>query len=279
LRCQYCQNNVDLPFRCPFCGGYFCPEHRLPENHVCPELLRVKAKMSPTTEEHRQSVAEGKPELTQRETFLRYPLRFKKPSLTSSTEMAHLALGAMIVTGVGLSFYEPVYDWIFYLFHDPIIFLSSALLFTSIFFTHELAHKAAAKHYGLWAEFRLNLTGAILTLLSIPLPLFKIISPGAVMIAGAASKKIVGITALAGPFTSIVFTALFFDLSLLVQDPSLASMLFNTAELGASVAFFNLVPLSILDGAKVFWWNKSVWAISFISSIALGLAVLAYPLF
>ena len=25
-----------LPFKCPYCGKYFCIEHRLPENHNCP---------------------------------------------------------------------------------------------------------------------------------------------------------------------------------------------------------------------------------------------------
>jgi len=27
-----------LPFECKFCGGYFCLEHRLPEDHNCPDL-------------------------------------------------------------------------------------------------------------------------------------------------------------------------------------------------------------------------------------------------
>jgi hypothetical protein len=29
---------VDLPFRCSYCEGYFCIDHKLPENHQCPEL-------------------------------------------------------------------------------------------------------------------------------------------------------------------------------------------------------------------------------------------------
>ena len=34
--CEYCGKVVELPFRCNFCRGYFCMEHRLPENHDCP---------------------------------------------------------------------------------------------------------------------------------------------------------------------------------------------------------------------------------------------------
>lgn len=34
-KCKICGEEVILPFQCSFCGGYFCIEHRLPENHMC----------------------------------------------------------------------------------------------------------------------------------------------------------------------------------------------------------------------------------------------------
>jgi len=34
-KCEFCGEEVDLPFRCSFCKGYFCIDHRLPENHKC----------------------------------------------------------------------------------------------------------------------------------------------------------------------------------------------------------------------------------------------------
>jgi len=36
-KCQLCGKEVLLPFQCSFCEGYFCLEHRLPENHSCPQ--------------------------------------------------------------------------------------------------------------------------------------------------------------------------------------------------------------------------------------------------
>ncbi len=36
--CKQCEKQVDLPFKCKFCGGYFCLEHRFPENHNCPNI-------------------------------------------------------------------------------------------------------------------------------------------------------------------------------------------------------------------------------------------------
>ena len=37
--CDYCGKKIDgLPFHCRRCNGYFCPKHRLPENHNCQKL-------------------------------------------------------------------------------------------------------------------------------------------------------------------------------------------------------------------------------------------------
>jgi len=35
--CDYCQKATYLPFYCKYCGGTFCEEHRLPEQHECPK--------------------------------------------------------------------------------------------------------------------------------------------------------------------------------------------------------------------------------------------------
>jgi hypothetical protein len=34
-RCDLCGRDEDLPFRCRYCGGQFCADHRLPPNHRC----------------------------------------------------------------------------------------------------------------------------------------------------------------------------------------------------------------------------------------------------
>ncbi|MFI5421588.1 MAG: AN1-type zinc finger domain-containing protein, partial [Nitrososphaerales archaeon] len=36
MECHYCGVAKEgLPFRCNYCGEFFCGEHRLPENHAC----------------------------------------------------------------------------------------------------------------------------------------------------------------------------------------------------------------------------------------------------
>lgn len=36
--CMVCGRRELLPFRCSYCDGVFCSEHRLPEKHDCPGL-------------------------------------------------------------------------------------------------------------------------------------------------------------------------------------------------------------------------------------------------
>jgi membrane associated rhomboid family serine protease len=40
--CDYCHFREPMPFTCKFCGGLFCYNHRLPESHNCPGLIKLK---------------------------------------------------------------------------------------------------------------------------------------------------------------------------------------------------------------------------------------------
>jgi Zn-dependent protease len=275
MKCQYCGKNVDFPFRCSFCGMYHCDEHRLPENHNCPELWQAIVRQPVSTEKSFQPSGETQPSYTVGQPQFQYPFRVKRVGWMSSTEMLHLTVGALIVMAVGLSWNSSGLDWVFRIFSEPVNTLVSAAFFTFIFLSHELAHKAVAKQYGLWAEFRISLLGAAFTLMTIPVNLIKIVSPGAVNIAGAADKKVIGITALAGPLTSIGLTCVLLSFSFLVPASS-NDLLLNSASLAIWIAVFNLIPFGILDGAKVFWWNKTAWATSFAVAVALMLVALGF---
>jgi len=262
-----------LPFKCPFCEGYFCGDHRLPENHACPEILRVRSLQKIVVEQPIPPTSESKLEPLKSDASLYHPFQFKRPAWTSSTETLHLAVGASLVMAVGLSMYGNIPDWVHLISYDMGGLIIPSAIFAFIFVSHELAHKIVAKMYGLWAEFRLSMVGALLTLLSIaPIPL-KIISPGFVMITGAADKKIIGLTSLAGPLLTIILTLMFFLSRFFITDGYLSLTILRGASLGAWLALLNLMPFSIMDGAKVYWWNKKVWTISFISSVVLALAV------
>jgi len=37
-QCDVCGDDVNMPYNCGSCGGTYCSQHRLPENHSCPGL-------------------------------------------------------------------------------------------------------------------------------------------------------------------------------------------------------------------------------------------------
>lgn len=185
----------------------------------------------------------------------------------SLTELKHLALGALLVMGVGLSLFIGIYVPVSLAL--PMVLVSFAVIFTFSFFLHEIAHKMTAQHFGLWAEFRLTTVGALLTLISMLSPFFKIVSPGAVMIAGSGNRETLGKISLAGPLTNLVLSTIFVGIASLPLGYIISWIALVGGFINAFIALFNLIPFGIFDGRKVFGWNKAVWAAAFLLSLAL----------
>ena len=138
------------------------------------------------------------------------------------------------------------------------------------FILHEMAHRAAAKHYGLHAEYRAWSFGLVLAVILALVTGFVFAAPGAVYIFGKEiDRRKNGIISYAGPLTNIVLGCLFILLGLALPKVELISTI---VAYGAGVNFFlalfNLIPIPPLDGSKVFVWSKAVWAVSFIALIA-----------
>jgi Zn-dependent protease len=255
LKCEICGVEVDLPFRCNYCEHYFCPTHRLPENHDCTETWRVKAVRSARTATSPLQLASagGNILITPKPSTVRF----------SKKELEHLALGTSLVTLAGVSYFlgTPVSV-------GAVGILLASTLFMMGFILHELAHKYVAQGYGLWAEFRLNMTGLLLTAISIVSPI-KFIAPGAVMIAGFADQNRMGKTAFAGPLVNVIIAS-----ALLIVLPALGTTdIYHAVVAGAAInaflALFNLIPFAVFDGKKVYTWDKRYWAALVLISIAL----------
>ena len=194
----------------------------------------------------------------------------------SPKELKHLAIAGLLVMGIGLSsilYYVPNSgDWLAGL----LIFGLFAVVLTASFFAHEIAHKVTAQKRGLWAEFRLTLWGALLTLISVISPLLKIIAPGAVVVSGSSTSQEMGRISLAGPATNIVLSVILFSLALAAstQQSLVYDILLLAALLNGFMAVFNLVPIGMLDGFKIFSWDKKIWSVAFAAAAAL--TTLAY---
>jgi Zn-dependent protease len=134
---------------------------------------------------------------------------------------------------------------------------------TTAFLFHELAHKVVAQYYHLWSEFRIEpFMGTLSLITAIPWIPIKIIAPGTVQIFGYPNTlEQMGKISIAGSLVNLVQVAVFTSLSLFIHELILIALL------NAELAVFNLMPVSILDGRKVFAWNKIVWALAFTAAI------------
>ena len=230
----------------------------MPENHACTHIGIAKA---------------PKDEAAPYEFKISYtpPRRLTKFGF-SLTEIEHLTVSAILIIGVGFSIMSGSRG-MNPLTLPTIVLAAASIMFVGLFLLHEIAHKLVAQRYGLWAEFRLIWFGALLTLLSvIPFSPFKIIAPGAVMIAGSANQEVMGKTAVAGPLTNITLSLVSLPIAYLVHHP----LAFWSVAFNAWIALFNALPIAMLDGLKIFKWNKIVWAMVFAVALALTAATFVY---
>src|SRR5918997_3983104 len=231
VECYICGVSESIPFNCSYCQNSYCSIHRNPVNHSCLYLNIYDAK-------RKKMLLDGD---SNYKTLSARTLRIK----SSKTELLHLTIATLLVMGVGLSLNGYRYfSWQF------------LAIFISAFLVHELAHKFLAQYYGSWAEFRAQMAGLIITAISaLPIMPFKFIAPGAVMV-GLSDRNRFGRVAFIGPLTNLVMGFAFLALSYYYYPyyPYLAA----GASFNGWIAIYNLIPFGLLDGQKIFDWNKVV---------------------
>ena len=232
-----------MPFRCRYCGGSFCSEHRIPEMHQC---FGIRLAPSP------DRVRSYKP---YEDTL---GVRTRGFSWGRS-EFLHLVASAALVGLAGLS----LTGWAPGDLQTATVLLTG---FVASFLGHELMHKVTAMKRGFAAFFRVYLAGALVTLLTAILPIpFKVIMPGAVVFSGPAGPRDVGLISLAGPLFNLLL-AISLTLSKIATGLWVLGVL---GQFNLFLAFFNLLPIQPLDGEKVFRWSVKIWAAVFLSTLVL----------
>lgn len=170
-----------------------------------------------------------------------------------------------------------------------LVIFGIALLTVGIgFILHEMAHKFTAIRYGYWAEFRKDNSMLLIAIVLASLVGFVFAAPGATVIYNNSpdgrglSREQNGKISAAGPVVNLLLCILFG--ALLVFSGGLTSMNGNIlAQIGlagiqinAMIAAFNMLPLSILDGNKVFSWNIPVFFILILASFGTLVASFYY---
>lgn len=248
-----------MPFRCNYCGSYFCTEHRLPEFHGCTGLQRGVGAVN---------IGRNRSQRTSDTYYQRPRSRFTYRGffIFGYHEVRDLAVSLLLISAIPLMWLRSL------LLRRSAIVLGAIAIFAAAFLLHELAHKFSAQRLGYWAEFRLNMTGLIITLMSFFSPL-KIVAPGAVVVSGLMFGDDYGKISIAGPLTNIVQAVLYLAAGLASADP-IAGMLVNVGvTVNSSLALFNLIPFGVFDGAKVLRWNWKIWLAAAIASGLLFISV------
>ncbi len=308
-----------MPFICNYCQGTFCSDHRLPENHNCKNIGRAVSPQTRTQQPRQQARQYQEPapryssseaEYTEEEPGSREAPgevvdRYYEPDGTevivrrvpiyaiekpenpiwyfSKIELQHLAVGIILMFGVGISMFFSIYLLNAIIYGTPItpdwgLTLLLAGFATLAFLIHEMGHKFVGIRLGNWSEFRLIKAFTILTAISvIPIPFFKIVCPGAVQVTGDTKTENMGKIALAGPSTNLIQAAIFVILANLffLTADSMFQVCMIAAYLNSFLGIFNLIPLGPLDGLKVIRWNKVYYFLTV--GVLLGFLIYVFP--
>ncbi len=169
---------------------------------------------------------------------------------------------------------------------DPVtalIFLGVSLFTVGIgFILHEMAHKFTAIRYGFWAEFRKDNVMLLVAVALAALVGVVFAAPGATVIydpnGRGISREQNGRISVAGPLVNLLLCIPFAVLLISGGGGNLFTGNIITMvgmiglQVNAMIAAFNMLPVSILDGKKVFVWNKAVFGLMILAAFGTLLA-------
>ncbi len=189
-------------------------------------------------------------------------------------ELVHLVASLIVLT---IAFTYP--DLV------PELLLASAFGVGIGFILHELAHKFTAQKYGFVADFEASPVGLLLALGMSVITHGSVVfaAPGAVMIRGKRvyapeniyletpeSAREMAYISVSGAVVNLVIAITFYAGSFFVDHQTLIhTILVKGAFINVFLAGFNMIPFGPLDGAKVWHYNRVLWALVGIPSIIL----------
>jgi len=160
---------------------------------------------------------------------------------------------------------------------DPVVMLlyfGISLITVGVgFILHEMAHKFSAIRYGYWAEFRKDNTMLLFAVLLAAMVGVVFAAPGATVIYSNTSdgrgmtREQNGIISAAGPVVNLLLCIPFLAMVLLAGTNTDSPMFLLRVigvfgiQINAMIAAFNLLPISILDGRKVWAWSIPIFFI------------------
>lgn len=163
------------------------------------------------------------------------------------------------------------------------IFIVSVVTVGLAFILHEMAHKFTAMKFGYYAAFRKDNGMLLMGVALAALVGVVFAAPGATVIYAQPgremTKKENGLISVAGPVVNLCLGVIFF--AILIAGFSLQTVpviILGTMGLSVNgmIAFFNMLPISVLDGKKVLAWNPVIFAVVIILSLGMILFATGY---
>ena len=185
----------------------------------------------------------------------------------SNQELAHLGVAWIVFI---LAFLPQIFIYSYVstdnlnLAFANVSIVSFALGFAFIF--HEMGHKFAAQYFKARAEFKLDAKGLLISAVSIALG-FYLLMPGATFWESNLSKysDIRGRVSASGPIVNLHLACLSVGLFIFYNSPvgTVGWIIFQfgyiSLILNIFLGIFNLIPVWILDGKKIYEWSEMVW--------------------
>ena len=283
-KCSLC-GKEELLYTCHYCGSGFCAEHRLPESHGCPGILRAKADARTKLADsfsgyYDYDEDDEQPRFVSTATKPRRRIRRKR---FSSKELRDLGIASILVCLVAFSMLGSLsgIGIVAAIGNLPMLISSGfiwiivpmIIIFLVSFMIHELSHKFLAQRYGMWSEFRMTTAGyylsAVAILMSVP-----IFGTGIMYASGAKSVEDDAKVNTAGPLSNLIFGSIIGLIALILpllfggpipySQTTLWLIMFilqNGVILNGMLGIFNMLPFQPFDGGTVFAWNRRVWII------------------
>jgi Zn-dependent protease len=196
----------------------------------------------------------------------------------SQEEIKHLFIAYIVLvicfslvlsTGWG-GILSGINEWMFLYIGLPVSLIAVGLGFI----LHEVAHKFTAQRYGCWSEFRYDQRGLMWALVLSAIIGIVWAAPGATWFSGRVTKKENAIISLAGPAVNMTIAIVIIPLIIILPASYLTVYLLLSGWIIAFLAVFNLLPISPLDGSKIWKWNIGVYVLAF--AVAIGILAFYY---
>lgn len=163
------------------------------------------------------------------------------------------------------------------------LFIISIITVGAAFILHEMAHKFMAMKFGYYAAFRKDNGMLLMGVALAALVGVVFAAPGATVIYAQHGREMTkrenGIISVAGPVVNLCLGMVFF--AILIAGFALQTVpviILGTMGLSVNgmIAFFNMLPISVLDGKKVLAWNPVIFAITIVLSLGMVLFATNY---